>query len=463
MHVGRWSTRSTVVGLVLLTTTMLGDGPQVVLAQIAAPASSPSDSRAQFVSGNVVTCAGAGVVSTPGVNIIRVGGHANASAADDNVSGVVTARPGGGEEVSITIGPNVVVDAVVVKGGDGYNIYTNPAVLPPALAPADQHYISPLNGGVNVPAVSHWFVCYHETIPLPTGTLLVTKSILVPDGAPVTALPNGFTALVDCNDAIPAHQDQIVTFGPGGGRQGSPLLVGIPIGTVCTVQEQGGAAPVVTYTPVGANNPGVTITAGVGVVVDISNDFSSVPVQRGTLRFTKVLVPPPPGVLPPPSFTVHVACDDGTTAAVTLPGTGGDGTPTVSVRTFSLCALVEDISSLPGGWTLTYSVDGGPPTVTPPLIPIQDESTVVVTITNDATAVLPPSPTTTAPSTTAPSTTTPSTTTPTAPTTTIDPAAGVGGLPRTGRSQTTMPFVAAALLCLGAITFTVARRTSRHH
>jgi Domain of unknown function (DUF5979) len=229
-----------------------------------------------------------------------------------------------------------VVDAVVVKGGNGYNIYPNPADLPPALAPANQHYISPFNGGTNVPAVSHWFVCYHRTVPLPAGTLLVTKSVLAPDGLPVTPLPESFAALVNCSGS-PADKRRRDLRSLGG----LPGLTAIPVGAVCTVVEPGNQAPIVTYAPVGANNPGVTITDDAGVVVNMAADFSSVEVQRGTLRFTKVLVPPPPGVDPPASFNVDVACDDGTTATVTLPGTGGEGSATVSVRSLSLCALVE--------------------------------------------------------------------------------------------------------------------------
>jgi hypothetical protein len=54
----------------------------------------------------------------------------------------------------------VVIDAVVVKGGNGYNTYTDSTYLPPTLQP-DQHYIPTLNNGGNVPTISHWFVCYH--------------------------------------------------------------------------------------------------------------------------------------------------------------------------------------------------------------------------------------------------------------------------------------------------------------
>ena len=325
------------------------------------------------------------------------------------------------EHVNVTIlRPNVVIDAVVVKGGDGYNIYSKPAVLPPALAPP-QRYISPLVGSGNVPRISHWFICYHETAPILEGTLRVVKQVQAPDGVPVTPLPASFTALVNCNDNNPAHQNVTISFGLGGGRSSTPDLVGIPIGTVCTVVEQTGNAPVVIYTPPGADSPGVTISMGAGVVVTIINDFSNVEVQRGTIHFEKVLVPGPPGVEPPPTFTVEVACDDGTRALVTLPGTGGSGTPDISVRTLSVCALAEDSTSLPVGWTVTYSLNGGPPSATAPQVPVGDSSTQTVTITNDATAVPPPSSTTTTAGTTP---TTAAATTVANPTTTLVGATG---------------------------------------
>ena len=63
------------------------------------------------------------------------------------------------------------VHAVVVHGGNGYNKYVDPNTLPPTLPP-DQHYIAPLNGGGQIPTLSHWFVCYAASgTPVPVGTL----------------------------------------------------------------------------------------------------------------------------------------------------------------------------------------------------------------------------------------------------------------------------------------------------
>src|SRR5262245_62118566 len=133
--------------------------------------SSASDPRATFNGGNAVTCAQVGFA---GAN--QLGAQGNATASDGNVTGTPApntgpVQPGTGEELNVTLlNPNAVIDAVVAKGGNGYNVYSNPAVLPPALVPP-QHYISPFNGGGNIPELSHWFVCYHLPPPPPTGPL----------------------------------------------------------------------------------------------------------------------------------------------------------------------------------------------------------------------------------------------------------------------------------------------------
>jgi uncharacterized protein YegP (UPF0339 family) len=349
----------------------------------------PSDpTRATFVFDNVVTCAGAGFPLA-----IQMGSPDNASAADANVSGTVAPNAGPihtgeGEELNVTIiGADVVIDAVIVKGGAAHNLYSNPAVLPPALL-SPQHYISPFNGGGAVPTISHWFVCYHLTTPEPVGTLTVEKGVLPPDGRPVSPLPTTFTAVVNCNDGIPAHQNVVVTFARGGGRAATgTTLTGIPIGAVCTVVEQNtGSFPAgttVAYIPAGANTTGVIIGATAGAVVDIINDFTGVPVRTAPISITKAVVPVA-GVLTPTSFTAHIRCDDGVTDTdVSVPGTGEVGTPVVSVKILSVCLVEEIAASIPAGWTVTYSLNGRAPTPTPPTFAILDETAITVAITND--------------------------------------------------------------------------------
>jgi hypothetical protein len=203
--------------------------PTGELIQRLAP--SPSDSRATFVPGNVTTCSGAGFPGT-----IQLGAEGNSPASDANVSGTPAPntgpiQPGQGEEVNVAIsGVGVIIDAVVVKGGPAYNLYTNATFLPPTLPPP-QHYISPLNGGGNVPDLSHWFVCYHLGTPPPTGSLTVRKVVSV-DEKLATPLPTGYSALVNCNDGNLAHQNGTVKLPGGGGGVGTPQLTGIPPGTV---------------------------------------------------------------------------------------------------------------------------------------------------------------------------------------------------------------------------------------
>jgi hypothetical protein len=137
----------------------------VLTAQAASAGStSASDSRATLVSGaNATTCSDVGFGSDT-----LVGSSSDSDASDANVSGTVstnegTTQPGVGEELDVTLlNSSSRIDAVVVKAGDGYNLYTNPSYLPPTLGPP-QHYIGPLVGngnGGNVPTISHWFVCY---------------------------------------------------------------------------------------------------------------------------------------------------------------------------------------------------------------------------------------------------------------------------------------------------------------
>ena len=403
---------------------------------------SPSDPRAQFVSGNVTTCAAAGFSPD-----IQIGPGTNVSASDAYIAGTVlpnagTVQPGFGQEVNIAITPDgvaagVTIDAVIVKGGAAYNVYTNATSLPPLLPP-DQHYISPFNGGGNVPDISHWFVCYRLT-PLPPpppglGSLTVQKTVIAPNGVPVEPLPTSVTVLVNCNDGNPAHQNVTLTFSRGGGRSATPPFTGIPAGTTCNVVEQGTATfpagSVVTYTPAGAASPGVTITADTNTTVTINNDFSGLVVQTVSLQITKVVVlPAPPGVTLPPSYTAHVSCDDGTDADVILPGTGGIGTPTLTVKVGAFCTVSEDTTSLAPGWVVSYSVNTAAPTSTPPSFTVANTGAVEITITNDPSAVPPvttttttaPSTTTTAPSTTTTTTTALSTTTTVPSTTTTAP------------------------------------------
>lgn len=254
---------ASVVGVVALAA-----GMTVAMTGIAG-ADTASDGRADFSDGNVTTCEGVGFPDST-----QVGADANGSASDANVSGEVSTNAGPihtgeGEELNVTIlGSSVVIDAVVVKGGNGYNVYSDPSVLPPALQPP-QHYISPFNNGGNVPAISHWFICYHEGETPTEGALEISKTV-VPPVDTTAVVPTSFSVHVACDSG-----DFDVTV-----AEGSPATItGLPDGDTCVVTETsvlpaGSGVPV--YDPATASTDGVTITADTTVSVGITNDFSQV-------------------------------------------------------------------------------------------------------------------------------------------------------------------------------------------
>jgi hypothetical protein len=281
-----WIRRHSVLWCVTIAALAAGI---IGVTALSASADSASDSRATFHDGNVTTCAAIGF----GSDTQLPASPDNGDHSDANVSGVVktnagTVQPGTGQEVDITItGSNVLIDAVVVKGGNGYNEYTNPAVLPPQLPP-DQHYIAPLNSGGQVPAVSHWFVCYHLGTAEEHGSLLVAKTVVPPVGTPATPVPTSFSVDVVCNDGTTATVT--VTSST------TATVTNILAGATCTVTETTAlpAGSAVTYTPAGANTTGVTITANTQVTVTIKNDFTGV-------APASVVVPSP--VVVNPAFT----------------------------------------------------------------------------------------------------------------------------------------------------------------
>ena len=184
----------------------------------AAASPQPSDSRATMVAGNVTTCAGAGFAGD-----IQVGSSSNGNASDANISGVVkanagTTQPGVGQEVDITRINPVHIDVVVVKGGPAYNVYSNPAVLPPARSRPALHL--PAEPGRQRPD-DQPLVRVYTPQEIKSGSMQVSKVVAAPDGTPVTPLPTSYTATVTCTPpaALTAAADLVstVTFGAGGG------------------------------------------------------------------------------------------------------------------------------------------------------------------------------------------------------------------------------------------------------
>ena len=124
-----------------------------------------------------------------------------------------------------------------------------------------------------------------------------------------------------------------------------PRLSGLAPGKISTVVEDTSGLPsgtVVTHDPPGADTTGVTISAGTGVAVTITNEYTNTPVLTGSVQITKVVAPNvPAGVVLPATFTSEVVCDDGTDVLVTMPGSGGLGTPIVHPQVNALCVLEE--------------------------------------------------------------------------------------------------------------------------
>ena len=178
---------------------------------------------------------------------------------------------------------------------------------------------------------------------------------------------------------------------PGGGGIGSPVITGVD-GQTCIVEEDTTAFPpgtVVTYDPPEANTTGVAVSQGQAITVTVTNDFSDIEPPTGQLEVVKELIPPGAGVVIPPNFVIDVLCDDGTQAVVTVPGSGGVGTPIVTADAGAGCSLEEvGLDALPPGWVVTYSVNGGPSTAELPFVTIVEGETVTISIINDPTQVL---------------------------------------------------------------------------
>jgi hypothetical protein len=368
--------------------TVAAFGTLVVGVGTPAFGASPSDDRAEFHDGNATRCDQ--IDGVPDEHF-QVSGQGSSAGGD----GFVEVTTEGKKRVNVEITSDgedagVVVDAVVVKGGDGYNVYRDPYV-PPALDPP-QNYISPLNMGGNVADISHWFVCYSldETPPAGEGALIVAKEVVTPDGTPVAPLPEEYTVTVTCTGED-YDETFIVTFGPAGGlpNEGIGALTGLPVDAVCTVEENVSGLPddaVVSYHPPEALTEGVTVEDGAFVIVKVVNDFSGVEVLTGEVEVVKVVSASGPVDLPE-SFTANLTCSDGTAEEITLPGDGGAGSPVVEVTAGADCIVEE--GSVPEGWTVTYTVDGSHDTEQASFVVAPDETTEV-TVTNSASS---PSPT----------------------------------------------------------------------
>jgi uncharacterized repeat protein (TIGR01451 family) len=386
----------------------------LVLAPYAAAQSDravKNDPRAEFVERNATECAHLerdGVINLPEdvVQLTGDGAGQDESAGDRFVTGTVTANvqtPFGlaprALQVEITpagVRRDVVIRAVVVKGGNGYNAYVNPDFLPPALQP-DQDYIPPWVGQNNIADISHWFLCY--TLGPPRhDSLRVTKRIEPPVGEPVDPLPSEYRVHVTCTEDGTVVKERTFTFGAGGGsgttETGATEMI-VPDGARCRVQERNiDALPdgcEVHYEPQLANYPGVIVPDD-GREVEVVNDCQDARVRRARLDIVKRIVGFAPGELPD-SFQFDVGCTDGTDAEVTVPASGEPGTPRLDdIRVGEYCLVTERTGSLPPGLQISYDINGSPsPVAGAAAFQVVDER-ITVTVTNTASSSPPGSP-----------------------------------------------------------------------
>lgn len=113
------------------------------------------------------------------------------------------------------VSDGITITGIVVKGGDGYNVYV-PGERGLAEQPPWEHLRAPLNGGGKVPAISHWFACGKST---PDTT---TTTASGDDGG--TKSPEQSTPATDSPTASTTTDTVASTTTPGGaGGAGTPV------------------------------------------------------------------------------------------------------------------------------------------------------------------------------------------------------------------------------------------------
>jgi len=258
---------------------------------VAGAASASDPTRADFHSGNVVSCSQVGFGDSKTAFASGTNGI--------NVDGIVGTTTGGTTaNIATPLPAGIVIQAVVMKGGPAYNVYSDGSGSVPAnhtplgvvvgvnddgLA-SPQNYISPLNGGGNIPTISHWFICYTggDTPPPPPGPagILVTKAITAEP--PAGVIKTDTKATLECDDLTNVE----LTL-PANGGDAVEGVVEVDPGSNCWVTESGFITGV-TYTvsPPEAQGPMASgLTDGVNVpadtledpiVVTVSNNYSAV-------------------------------------------------------------------------------------------------------------------------------------------------------------------------------------------
>jgi len=140
-------------------------GAALMLSSLVAGGASAIVGNPVEVDGNATTCAQVGY---PGSTKLE-----GAITSGTVTGGLIGYTVTDDKYVTLTsVDPSVTIQVVVVKGGDNYHLYNPPL--------ADMR--SPLNGGGNVPDLSHWFLCYTVS----QGTTTTAAEVTTTTAAEVT-------------------------------------------------------------------------------------------------------------------------------------------------------------------------------------------------------------------------------------------------------------------------------------
>ncbi|WP_020664981.1 hypothetical protein [Amycolatopsis benzoatilytica] len=139
----------------------------------SALACTTDDGRAKPIEGNATTCAQAKV---PG-DLLGAGDlTVTGGTQQDKYLNVTAVKDG------------VTVNAIVVKGGPGFNVYV-PGQRGLSATPPWEKLRSPLNGGGQVPTISHWFACGTKTTPTSSSKPPVSETPTTTPSQPASSAP----------------------------------------------------------------------------------------------------------------------------------------------------------------------------------------------------------------------------------------------------------------------------------
>ena len=152
--IGRRSLRAAFAGALLATGFVLGSA--TAHAAAADPRATPHD-------GNATTCDAAGLAGS----ILEAPAdytYARGKVPDDQYVDI------------LTVSPAVTVTGIVVKGGDGYNVYEPGKLGLPATPPWTDLRSPSVGQNDNIPQLSHWYVCGTGTTTTTKTTTTTTKT-----------------------------------------------------------------------------------------------------------------------------------------------------------------------------------------------------------------------------------------------------------------------------------------------